>query len=269
MENHSIQDKLVGLGGRIAQLRSDRNWTQERLANEFMKRTKTVISCKAVSKWEKSSSKGTPAVENIIALAEVFGVTLDWLLLGRKSDPLYTGNYDNDYRGNSFVRYVLRTKGKYPLICVGFRPSIADDTVSDKMTSFMFEYAKKHDFDGSIMINLYPKRYDLPSEVDSKLIIANKKHIGDILGKLSLDMTEITLLAAWGDSFDSRPYFADCLGEIKKIADAYGCKWKFVSCTPKGHPCNPSDLDEGVNTQSILNDFNIETYLQKMQKRVR
>lgn len=62
------------IGSRIALLRKKAGLTQNELADKLL------ISNKAVSKWE--SDAGNPSLELIIKLAEVFGCSLDYLVLG-------------------------------------------------------------------------------------------------------------------------------------------------------------------------------------------
>ena len=59
-------------GEKLQQLRKDRGWSQERLAEEIP------ISRQAVSKWESGASD--PSTTNLIALAKLFGVAPEDLL---------------------------------------------------------------------------------------------------------------------------------------------------------------------------------------------
>ena len=69
------------IGSRIALLRKKAGLTQNELADKLL------ISNKAVSKWE--SDAGNPSLELIIKLAEVFGCSLDYLVLGLTNDTKY------------------------------------------------------------------------------------------------------------------------------------------------------------------------------------
>ena len=62
------------IGKRIAELRKERKWTQQELAD------KLYVTDKAVSKWEQGA--GSPELSTIVALAKVFGVSTDYLLIG-------------------------------------------------------------------------------------------------------------------------------------------------------------------------------------------
>lgn len=64
------------LGAKLQRLRKARGWTQEQLAE------KTGVSRQSLSKWE--SDAALPDTANIIALADLFGVTTDYLLRDTK-----------------------------------------------------------------------------------------------------------------------------------------------------------------------------------------
>ena len=68
--------KKYKIGDAIAKLRKEKGWTQIELAEKLQ------VSDKAVSKWE--SNKGDPSLEFLPALAELFGVTLDFLMTGKE-----------------------------------------------------------------------------------------------------------------------------------------------------------------------------------------
>lgn len=67
------------IGKTIAELRKAKGWTQIELAEKLQ------VSDKAISKWEKDS--GAPSVEFFPALADVFGVSIDYLMTGKKVEP--------------------------------------------------------------------------------------------------------------------------------------------------------------------------------------
>ena len=71
--------KKHSVGKTIAELRKEKGWTQIELAEKLQ------VSDKAVRKWEKDS--GAPSVEFFPALAEVFGVSIDYLMTGKKVEP--------------------------------------------------------------------------------------------------------------------------------------------------------------------------------------
>ena len=62
----------LSLGKKISELRKEKGITQEELAD------KLGVSPQAVSKWE--SGKSAPSTTNLLALAELFGLTAEDLL---------------------------------------------------------------------------------------------------------------------------------------------------------------------------------------------
>lgn len=66
------------IGEAISKLRKGKGWTQNELAQKLQ------VSDKAISKWE--SGKGDPSIEFFPRLAEVFDVTIDYLMTGKKQE---------------------------------------------------------------------------------------------------------------------------------------------------------------------------------------
>ena len=66
------------IGKRISELRKNFSYSQEYVAE------KIGVSRQAVSKWEQDQT--APDTYNLIALAELFHVTVEYLATGRKED---------------------------------------------------------------------------------------------------------------------------------------------------------------------------------------
>jgi len=69
----------MNLGERIYRLRTERNMSQGDLAEALE------VSRQSVSKWENNSA--VPELDKLVRLSEVFGVTLDELVLEKKAPP--------------------------------------------------------------------------------------------------------------------------------------------------------------------------------------
>ena len=65
---------MVGLGKRLLEARKNMKYTQEDVAEHFG------INAQSVSKWEKEEN--APDIDKLAELAELYKVTLDWLLTG-------------------------------------------------------------------------------------------------------------------------------------------------------------------------------------------
>lgn len=63
---------MMGFSEKLQKLRTQRNLTQEQLANQLF------VSRTAISKWE--TGRGTPNLDSLQAIAKLFGVSLDELL---------------------------------------------------------------------------------------------------------------------------------------------------------------------------------------------
>ena len=74
------------IGKTIAELRKEKGWTQIELAEKLQ------VSDKAISKWEQEG--GIPSVEFFPVLAEIFGVSIDYLMTGKKVDNVNLEDMD-------------------------------------------------------------------------------------------------------------------------------------------------------------------------------
>ncbi len=67
---------MDGLGQRIRKLRIAKHLTQKELARKLF------VTDKAISKWE--GNRGDPSLQLLVALSEIFEISIDELLLGKK-----------------------------------------------------------------------------------------------------------------------------------------------------------------------------------------
>jgi hypothetical protein len=109
-------------------------------------------------------------------------------------------------------RFVLGSGGKRPLFVIGLNPSTADELKPDRTISKVIEYARKNRFDGFIMLNLYPQRTTDPKELHESL--KEKRHNSNVMA-ISIIIREyrnISIVAAWGNNIESRPYLGEMFG---------------------------------------------------------
>lgn len=97
------QDLRHAFGARLKELRKQKGWTQKELANQLD------IRFSHLNKYE--SGMHIPPIEKLIQLADIFTVTLDYLVLGNREDVLPLHNtqlierlqaleaFDNDDQG--------------------------------------------------------------------------------------------------------------------------------------------------------------------------
>lgn len=114
----------MSLAKRIVELRTTKGMTQLQLADELS------VTDKAVSKWERDL--GEPNMQSLIALADIFSVSIDYLLTGKDYEKIvfmskieriayeddveaakkypYSINDGMDYEGRSLVEYIYAYK---------------------------------------------------------------------------------------------------------------------------------------------------------------
>ena len=68
------------IGQRISELRKERSYSQEYVAEQLN------VSRQAVSKWETDLS--VPDTNNLIALSQLFAVSVEYLATGKQSEPM-------------------------------------------------------------------------------------------------------------------------------------------------------------------------------------
>lgn len=73
----------LGIGQAICELRNRKGWTQQLLGQKLN------VSAKTVSKWE--SGHGFPEVTQFPVLADIFGVTIDYLMTGKRKGIAVAG----------------------------------------------------------------------------------------------------------------------------------------------------------------------------------
>ena len=73
---------------------------------------------------------------------------------------LYAPNFYSEYR------YILGTKGKNPLICIGINPSTAEPDNLDNTLKSVERIAHGNGFDSFIMFNVYAQRATNPDAME-------------------------------------------------------------------------------------------------------
>ncbi len=74
VDNIDGKEKRMSIGKRIANVRKERNISQEELAGRIY------VSRQSISKWE--SDQVIPDTENVIALAKALNVSVEWIISG-------------------------------------------------------------------------------------------------------------------------------------------------------------------------------------------
>lgn len=158
---------------------------------------------------------------------------------------------------NDKVRYVLRKDCDRPLIVVGLNPSTANEAMADATMTRVMGLAERNGYDGFIMLNLYPQRTTDPAGLDRELNDGlHRENLRQISEALK-DVSEPTVLLAFGNNIGLRPYLKACLRDI--VTEISGKNPRYVHAgtpTKWGNPRHP--LYAGYPE---LTDFDIGGYL--------
>jgi hypothetical protein len=189
----------------------------------------------------------------------------DALALSGKS-----GGYDSDkwlYVPDFYTeyRYILGTRGKNPLICIGINPSTAAPDDLDNTLKSVSRIAAGNGFDSWIMFNVYAQRATRPDDMDrvcnEELHRENMKAFAYILSQIAANGVSPALWAAWGTIIEKRDYLPGCVREMVRIGQRYGGHWLCAGkCSAKGHPHHPLYLRKDEKTCG----FDIEAYLEEI-----
>lgn len=159
-------------------------------------------------------------------------------------------------------RYILGTRGKNPLICVGINPSTAEPDDLDRTLQSVERVARYNGFDSFVMFNVYAQRSTnaklMDARCNEKLHRENMAAFRYVLEGCAPGTTP-TVWAAWGTIIEERPYLWDCLQDMIDLGESYGVRWVTAGRrSKKGHPHHPLYL----LSQSPLEDFDAAAYQQ-------
>ena len=151
-----------------------------------------------------------------------------------------SGDYDVErwlYVPNTYseYRYILGTRGKKPLICIGINPSTAAPDALDPTLQSVERIAQANGYDSFLMFNVY-------AQSESPAV-----------------------WAAWGNIIEKRDYLPGCVQELVTLGQQVGAQWFTAGPLLKsGHPHHPLYL----RRDTPLLPFDADTYLQAQQARM-
>ena len=171
---------------------------------------------------------------------------------------LYVPDFYTEYR------YILGTKGKNPLICIGINPSTAAPDDLDNTLKSVSRIASHNGFDSWIMFNVYAQLATNPDDMDQRLNVRlhkeNMRAFSYILSGVEKP-NRPAVWAAWGTIIEKRPYLKDCVMEMVRIGKQYDAQWLCAgNCSKKGHPHHPLYLKKDEEVKA----FPIDAYLEKL-----
>ena len=169
---------------------------------------------------------------------------------------LYVPNHYGEYR------YILGTRGKNPLICIGINPSTAAPDHLDNTLKSVERIALANGFDSFIMFNVYPQRATRPQDMErdcNAALHAQNMEAFEYICGLS---AHPTVWAAWGAVIEQRPYLKDCVREMIAIGQNHGARWvKAGPVSKKGHPHHPLYLKKDTPVEP----FDLPGYLDTLE----
>ena len=137
-------------------------------------------------------------------------------------------------------RYLLGTRGKNPLICVGINPSTARPDALDPTLQSVQRIALNNGYDSFIMYNVYAQRATAPEDMERAFNpLLHQENIAAFRYALSLS-EHPSVWAAWGNIIEARPFLMACARDLLEPAAEAGATWyRAGAVSKKGHPHHP------------------------------
>ena len=165
---------------------------------------------------------------------------------------LYAPNFYSEYR------YILGTRGRKPLICIGINPSTARPDDLDNTLKSVERIALGNGFDSFIMFNVYAQRATDPDAMEKYCNMAlHRENLEAFRYVLSIS-DKPAVWAAWGTIIEKRDYLPACVQDMISVGKEYGASWYCAGAvSKKGHPHHPLYLRKDEK----IKPFDVEAYL--------
>lgn len=174
-----------------------------------------------------------------------------------RSRWIYVPDHYSEYR------YLLGTRGRHPLVCIGINPSTAIPDRLDNTLKSAERIALHNDYDSFVMFNVYAQRATDPDDMEWQMNpILHRENMKAFSWLLSQYATPPDLWAAWGAIIEKRSYLASCVLDMASIADRSGARWFTAGPRSKaGHPHHPLYLKK----DTLLDPFSdLSEYLSSL-----
>ena len=158
---------------------------------------------------------------------------------------LYAPNFYSEYR------YLLGTRGKNPLICIGINPSTAKPDALDNTLKSVERIALGNGYDSFLMFNVYAQRATSPDDMEKVYNPALHRENLEAFRYILSISDRPAVWAAWGAIIEKRKYLPDCVRDLVAAGYCAG------AITKKGHPHHPLYLRKDEK----LRPFDVESYL--------
>ena len=168
---------------------------------------------------------------------------------------LYAPNFYSEYR------YILGTRGKNPLICIGINPSTAQPGDLDNTLKSVQRIALGNGYDSFIMFNVYAQRATDPDAMEKTCNLSlHRENLEAFRYVLSIGENP-TVWAAWGTIIEKREYLKDCVKDMIAAGEEFGAQWVCAGkCSKKGHPHHPLYLRKDER----IRPFPVAEYLESI-----
>ncbi len=165
---------------------------------------------------------------------------------------IYAPNFYSEYR------YILGTRGKNPLICIGINPSTAKPDALDNTLKSVERIALGNGFDSFLMFNVYAQRATSPDDMEKTCNPQlHRENLEAFRYMLSISQKP-AVWAAWGAIIEKRKYLPGCVRDLVLAGEEYGAAWYCAGAiTKKGHPHHPLYLRKDEK----LKPFDVKAYL--------
>ena len=168
---------------------------------------------------------------------------------------LYAPNFYSEYR------YILGTRGKKPLICIGINPSTAKPDDLDNTLKSVERIALGNGFDSFLMFNVYAQRATDPNAMETTCNLQLHKENMEAFRYVLSISNQPAVWAAWGTIIEKRSYLPQCLRDMLAIGEQYGAGWYCAGAvSKKGHPHHPLYLRKDEK----IKPFDVKTYLENL-----
>ena len=168
---------------------------------------------------------------------------------------LYAPNFYSEYR------YILGTRGKNPLICVGINPSTAKPDDLDNTLKSVQRIADGNGFDSFLMFNVYAQRATRPDDMERRCNLRLHEENMKAFRYLLSISEKPAVWAAWGAIIEKRKYLPECVADMLRISREYDAEWFCAGAiSKKGHPHHPLYLRKDEK----LKPFDTESYLKTL-----
>ena len=169
---------------------------------------------------------------------------------------IYAPNFYSEYR------YILGTRGKNPLICIGINPSTAKPDALDNTLKSVERIALGNGFDSFIMFNVYAQRATSPDDMEKQCnLLLHKENLEAFRYVLSIS-EKPAVWAAWGAIIEKRKYLPECVKDMLAAGEEFGAKWVCAGAiTQKGHPHHPLYLRKDEK----IRPFDVAAYLEGLK----